>query len=81
MSYASYPTNYEKYILSDMYNVKKKPKLNYITSETAYNLYYPYTATKMSSYEQVTNNKRYWPQPSNGTSTYLEFNNSLYKSY
>ena len=37
---------------------------------------YPYTP--MASYAQVTNNKEYWSNPNNGTSTPPEINGGLY---
>ena len=38
---------------------------------------YPYTP--LSSYAQVTNNKRYWSIPTNGTSTPPEISGKLYQ--
>ena len=77
----SYPNSINTPYLFDIFNVNSSPNLTLYNSQQLYQIYYPYTATEMSSYKQVTNNKKYWPSPYNGTSIPMEINNSLYKSF
>ena len=62
------------------YNMQAKgrcsPGLSKETYKTEWKLY-PYTP--LSSYAQVTNNKRYWSIPTNGTSTPPEISGGLYR--
>ena len=52
------------------------PGLSNATYQTEWKLY-PYT--EQSSYAQVTNNKRYWSSPCNGTSAPAEICGGLYQ--
>jgi len=50
-----------------------------LSRETYQNEWKLYPYTDMSSYAQVTNNKRYWNTPSNGTSAPPEVSGKLYQ--
>jgi hypothetical protein len=54
----SYPNSINTPYLFD-FNVNSFPNLTLYNSHQLYKIYYPYTATEMSSYKQVTNNKKY----------------------
>ena len=75
---ASYPNSIEQPILN-FFPIKQPNNLTLNNSQDLYKLYYPYTSTKMSSYQQVTNNKKYWLRPDNGKAIPLGFNSSIYK--
>ena len=77
----NYPNSIIKPYLNEVFHVKKPPSLTLYNSKQLYEIYYPHTSTKMSSYEQVSNNKKYWTNPNNGTALPTGFNNSIYNSF
>jgi len=70
-----YPSSQSSPLLVDSYPVKKTPALSTDGSEQ---LYPKQPRTAMSSYDQVTNNNRYWKTPNNGTCSPGEFCNAIY---
>ena len=75
LSPGMYPRSDEKGLLNQ-YTMRSNPSLSGMTYETESKLF-PISA--VGSYAQVTNNKRYWSQPCNGTMAPANFCNSLYK--
>ena len=69
-----YPQADEKGILNQ-YTMRSNPSLSDMTYESESTLF---PISPVGSYTQVTNNKRYWSQPCNGTMAPANFCNSLY---
>jgi hypothetical protein len=69
-----YPESDMRGILNQ-YQMRSNPKLSDETYESESRLYPIYS---VGSYKQITNNKRYWEQPCNGTMAPANFCNSLY---
>lgn len=72
---SSYPSGVEVPILVKDYPLKQPAKLNSNTS----NLWKDYPIFS-SSFDQKTNNVKYWKNPNNGLCSPLEFCNTLYKN-
>ena len=72
-----YPSSQTNPILIDDYPVKKSPQLSHVGSEQ---LYQEQPKSIMSSYAQVTNNKRYWSNPNDGTCSPADFCDSIYNN-
>ena len=69
-----YPQSDESGLLNQ-YTMRSKPSLSDMTYESESKLF---PISPVGSYSQVTNNKRYWSQPCNGTMAPANFCNSLY---
>ena len=69
-----YPQADEKGLLNQ-YTMRSQPGLSDMTYESESALF---PTSPVGSYAQVTNNKRYWSQPCNGTMAPANFCNSLY---
>ena len=70
-----YPQADETGILNQ-YSMRSDPKLSDSTYSSEWLLY---PTSPVGSYAQVTNNKRYWEQPCDGTMSPATFCNSLYR--
>ena len=68
-----YPQADEKGLLNQ-YTMRSQPGLSDMTYESESALF---PTSPVGSYAQVTNNKRYWSQPCNGTMAPANFCNSL----
>jgi len=71
-----YPESDTKGLLFGDYKMKKNPGLSDMSASTAWKLYPSYA---VGSYEQTTNNKRYWPTPCNGWTTPSDMCGGLYQ--
>ena len=72
-----YPSSQTNPLLEDDYPVKKNPQLS---TDGSKQLFQEQPHTDMSSYAQITNNKRYWSNPNNGTCSPADFCNSIYSN-
>lgn len=75
LGYGSFPEIIDTALLSCFYPVKKEPELNDVNYSV---IAKDQPRTPMSSYEQITNNFKFWETPNNGTCTPAEFCNSIY---
>ena len=72
---ASFPCSTEKPNLYGDYPVKKKP---HVTELEYADIWTEYPTTQVGSYDQVTNNKKYWKNPNNGTCIRADMCNGIY---
>ena len=70
-----YPIAVDNPILQCDYPVKENPQLSNLSSE---NIWKDYPVFSVGSYEQKTNNVRYWKNPNNGKCSPATFCNSIY---
>ena len=77
LSSGDFPFSVDNPSLKNDYPVKKNPQLSTDTSEI---MSKEQPRTPMSSYEQVTNNFRYWKNPNNGMCSPADFCNSIYNN-
>lgn len=72
---ATFPCSVEKPNLYGDYPVKKNPH----STDLGYSdIWKEYPIFQVGSYEQVTNNKRYWNNPNNGTCIRADMCNGIY---
>jgi hypothetical protein len=69
-----YPINNS--LLFPAYKMKENPGLSDMNIEEAWNLYPTFA---IGDYAQVTNNKRYWSSPCNGTTARADMCGGIYK--
>ena len=72
---ATYPCSVNNPKLYGDYPVKKNPGA---TDLEYSNIWTEYPTYQVGSYEQVTNNKRYWNNPNNGTCIRADMCNGIY---
>ena len=72
---ATYPCSVDNPKLYGDYPVKKQPGA---TDLEYSNIWTEYPTFQVGSYEQVTNNKRYWNNPNNGTCIRADMCNGIY---
>ena len=75
MSMGSFPTIIMEPLLQCFYPVKKEQALHMVNYG---DIAKDQPRTEMSSYEQVTNNFKFWETPNNGTCTPAEFCGTIY---
>ena len=74
---ARFPCSIEKPNLYGDYPVKKDPHL---TNLSYSDIWTEYPSVQVGSYEQVTNNKKYWDNPNNGTCVRADMCNGIYNN-
>lgn len=77
LSKSNFPESQDNTILVNDYPTKQPQELTKHTYEQNSKLA---PVSPMSSYEQVTNNKKYWNTPNNGSCSPAEFCGSMYGS-
>ena len=72
---SSFPCGTDNPSLYGDYPVKKKPQ----ATELEYSdIWKEYPTTQVGSYDQTTNNKKYWENPNNGTCIRADMCNGIY---
>lgn len=72
---STFPCGIDNPILYGDYPVKKKVGITKLENS---DIWKDYPIKEVGSYEQTTNNVRYWKNPNNGTCTRAELCNSIY---